>query len=118
MFERGVSATVPPVRSLEEAFPRFRSGDPSTVRVLGDVRERAHAFAQQHVRGAMVADGLAELQVRYPNVPIVHCDSRKLAEEWTYRFLAAAHSWARDEPAARAHARSSALEGDGAAGPA
>ena len=53
-------------------------------------------------RRATVADGLAELQIRYPNVPIVHCDSRKLAEEWTYRFLAAAHTWACDEPAAQA----------------
>jgi hypothetical protein len=50
----------------------------------------------------MVADGLAELQVCYPNVPIVHCGSRKLAEEWTYRFLGAAHSWASDELAAQA----------------
>jgi hypothetical protein len=35
-------------------------------------------------------------------VPIVFCQTRKLAEEWTYRYLAAAHAWARDEPAARA----------------
>jgi RimJ/RimL family protein N-acetyltransferase len=74
------------------------------------------SFAQQYVRGAMVADGLAELQVRYPSVPIVHCGSRKLAEEWTYRFLAAAHSWARDEPAARARIGTSE-QGLGLAGP-
>ncbi len=59
-------------------------------------------FTQRHVRGATVADALAELQIRWPNVPIVHCDSRKLAEEWTYRYLAAAHAWATDEPAALA----------------
>ena len=29
-------------------------------------------------------------------------ETRKLAEEWTYRYLAAAHAWARSEPAARA----------------
>jgi hypothetical protein len=40
-----------------------------------------------------VADGLAELQVLYPNVPVVFCGSRPFAEEWTYRFLAAAYSW-------------------------
>jgi hypothetical protein len=39
-----------------------------------------------------LADVLARLQVRYPSVPIVFCESRKLAEEWTYRFLAAAAS--------------------------
>jgi ERCC4 domain len=39
-----------------------------------------------------LADVLARLQVRYPSVPIVFLESRKLAEEWTYRFLAAAAS--------------------------
>ena len=33
---------------------------------------------------------VARLQVRHPNVPIVFCDNRKFAEEWTYRFLGAA----------------------------
>jgi hypothetical protein len=33
---------------------------------------------------------VAQLQVRYPAVPIVFADSRKLAEDWTHRFLAAA----------------------------
>ncbi|HXW44308.1 MAG TPA: ERCC4 domain-containing protein [Streptosporangiaceae bacterium] len=50
-------------------------------------------FAQTHFRPAALADMLAELQVRYPSVPIVFCETRKLAEEWTYRFLAAAHVW-------------------------
>ena len=54
------------------------------------------------MRPAQVADGLAELQVRWPNVPIVFCENRKLAEEWTYRFLAAAYAWAETEPAAAA----------------
>jgi hypothetical protein len=30
--------------------------------------------------------------VRYPEIPVVFADSRKFAEEWTYRFLAAALS--------------------------
>jgi hypothetical protein len=33
---------------------------------------------------------VAQLQVRYPGVPIVCADWRKLAEDWTHRFLAAA----------------------------
>jgi hypothetical protein len=37
-----------------------------------------------------VADAIAECQIRFPTVPIVFCDTRKLAQEWTYRFLAAA----------------------------
>jgi hypothetical protein len=28
--------------------------------------------------------------VRWPGVPIVFCETRALAQEWTYRFLAAA----------------------------
>jgi hypothetical protein len=62
------------------------------------VEERySQVFALEYVRPAQIADGLAELQVRWPTVPIVFCDSRKLAEEWTYRYLAAAYSWAAAE---------------------
>jgi hypothetical protein len=56
-------------------------------------------FKLDRVRPAMVADGLAELQVRWPNVPIGFCETRPLAEEWTYRFLAAARAWAETETA-------------------
>jgi hypothetical protein len=39
----------------------------------------------------LVASGRpARLQVRYPEVKVVFADSRRFAEEWTYRFLAAA----------------------------
>lgn len=54
-------------------------------------------FAQERVRPAKIADSLAELQVRHPAVPVVFAETRPLAEEWTYRFLAAASGWARDE---------------------
>lgn len=47
-------------------------------------------FKSEHVPGAFLADGLARLQVRYPEIQVVFADSRKFAEEWTYRFLAAA----------------------------
>jgi hypothetical protein len=47
-------------------------------------------FRQDHVRPAVVADALAEAQVRFPTVPIIFCETRPLAEEWTYRFLGAA----------------------------
>ena len=57
-------------------------------------------FKLDRVRPALVADGLAEVQVRWPNVPIVFCETRQLAEEWTYRFLAAARVWAETEEAA------------------
>jgi hypothetical protein len=37
-----------------------------------------------------VAELLAAVQIRYPSVPIVFCETRPLAEEWTYRWLGAA----------------------------
>ena len=57
----------------------------------------SQVFKLQRVRPALVADGLAELQVRWPDVPLVFCETRPLAEEWIYRFLAAAHAWASTE---------------------
>lgn len=57
-------------------------------------------FKLDRVRPALIADGLAELQIRWPNVPIVFGEARQLAEEWTYRFLAAAQSWSATEEAA------------------
>ncbi len=64
------------------------------------VEERySRIFEQSWLRPALAADGLAELQVRWPTVPVVFVDNRKLAQEWTYRFLAAASSWAAAEVA-------------------
>jgi len=54
-------------------------------------------FKLEHVRPAVVADGLAECQVAWPTVPIVFCENRKLAQEWTYRYLAAAEVATRAE---------------------
>jgi len=42
------------------------------------------------VRAGWLCELVAQIQVRYPGVPIVFADSRKLAEDWTHRFLAAA----------------------------
>lgn len=47
-------------------------------------------FTLQHAPGGTVADALAEAQVRFPSLPIVFAETRKLAEEWTYRYLGAA----------------------------
>jgi hypothetical protein len=64
------------------------------------VEERySQIFKLEYSRPAMVMDGLAELQVRWPTVPIVFLETRQLAEEWTYRYLAAARSWAITEEA-------------------
>lgn len=50
----------------------------------------ADLFDLEHVQAGWVADQVAHLQVRYPNVSIVFAGSRKFAEEWTFRWLGAA----------------------------
>lgn len=57
----------------------------------------ADLFALDHVDVGWLADRLAQVQVRYPSVPIVFAGSRKLAEEWTFRFLGAARAELADD---------------------
>lgn len=65
------------------------------------VEDRCSAvFKLGRVRPAVVADGLAECHVRFPGTPIVFCAARPLAEEWTYRYLAAADAELGPDPAA------------------
>lgn len=47
-------------------------------------------FRAQRGRGSWLADSLARLSVRYPEVQIVFAGSRNFAEEWAYRFFGAA----------------------------
>jgi hypothetical protein len=47
-------------------------------------------FDVPRVKDGWLPDVLARLQLRYREVQIVFADSRKFAEEWTYRFLATA----------------------------
>lgn len=87
------------VSSLTSGRLRFALGELAGLpRAAVVVEDRySQVFALERIRPALVADGLAELQVRWPTIPIVLCESRKLAEEWTYRYLAAAHAWASTE---------------------
>lgn len=57
-------------------------------------------FKVTYTRPAVVAEGLAEAQVRFPGVPIVFAETRALAQEWTYRFLGAAIAHYQDHVAA------------------
>lgn len=92
------------VTSLTSGKLRFALAELAALpRAAVVVEDRYSAvFKLDRVRPAVLADGLAELQVRYPGVPIVFCETRQLAEEWTYRYLAAAHHWFQAEDAARA----------------
>ena len=89
------------VSSLTGGRLRYALGELATLpRAAVVVEDRySRIFTLERVRPALVADGLAELQVRWPTIPIVFCETRKLAEEWTYRYLAAARVWAGDEVA-------------------
>jgi ERCC4 domain/Lsr2 len=90
------------VSSLNSGRLRYALGELASLpRAAVVVEDRYSAiFKQDRVRPAFVADGIAECQVRWPSVAIVFCETRSLAEEWTYRYLAAAHAWASTEPAA------------------
>jgi hypothetical protein len=92
------------VSSLTSGRLRFALGELATLpRAAVVVEDRySQVFSLERVRPSLVADGLAELQVRWPTIPIVFCDNRKLAEEWIYRYLAAARAWAETEAPALA----------------
>jgi hypothetical protein len=47
-------------------------------------------FKLEHVNGNWLADQIARLQVRYPEIQVTFADTRPHAEDWTYRFLTAA----------------------------
>lgn len=90
------------VSSLTSGRLRYALGELAALpRAAVVVEDRySEIFKLDRVRPALVADGIAECQVRWPTIPIVFCETRGLAEEWTYRYLAAAHAWAAAEPAA------------------
>lgn len=50
----------------------------------------SNLFKLEYAKPGFVSEMLAALTVRYPTVPIHFCETRPLAEEWTYRFLGAA----------------------------
>ncbi len=50
----------------------------------------SNLFKLEHTKPGFVTEMLAALSIRYPTVPIHFCETRPLAEEWTYRYLGAA----------------------------
>lgn len=55
------------------------------------IEERYSALTRvERAQPTWLLELVARLQVRYPAIPLVFADSRKMAEEWTFRFLAAA----------------------------
>jgi hypothetical protein len=70
----------------------FALADLSALAAAAVVVEERYSrlIGNERVRPGFLADLIARLQVRTPNVPIVFAETRGLAEDWTYRFLATA----------------------------
>lgn len=87
------------VSSLTTGKLKYQLSDLAAVpRAAVVVEDRySQVFKSQHVRPAVIADGLAECQISWPGVPILFLETRALAQEWTYRFLAAAWAAAAEE---------------------
>jgi hypothetical protein len=73
---------------------------PRAAVVVEDRYSALVAFA--HAPGGFLPDMLARLAVRYPEVPILFLETRPFAEEWTFRYLAAALAEALSEGSAAA----------------
>lgn len=78
-------------KGLSDGSLAFQMADLATYPRAAVVVEDRYSgiFKHQFMSGGTLADLLARIQVRYPSVPIVFCETRPLAEEWTFRFLGA-----------------------------
>ncbi|MBD5656133.1 MAG: ERCC4 domain-containing protein, partial [Candidatus Eremiobacteraeota bacterium] len=78
--------------SLGTGALAFAMAELSQIGLAAVVVEGTYSMLLRHpyTRTGFLADLLARAQVRHPSVPIVFLESRKLAEEWTFRFLRAA----------------------------
>ncbi|MBI4260116.1 MAG: ERCC4 domain-containing protein [Actinobacteria bacterium] len=80
------------IHDLVDGSLGFQMGELAGFRAAAVVVEGRYSdlFKAERVTPGWLPELLARLQVRYPEVPVVFAETRKLAEEWTYRFLAAA----------------------------
>ena len=83
------------VKSLVDGKLGFQLAELSALPAAAVVVEDRYAAlaAAPRVTPGWPCELVAQLQVRYPSVPIVFADSRKLAEDWTHRYLAAAAAY-------------------------
>jgi hypothetical protein len=71
------------------AFQLQRLAELPLAAVVIEARYSA-LYTLEHVDGGWLADQLARLQARYREIQFVFADSRRYAEDWSYRFLATA----------------------------
>jgi ERCC4 domain len=79
------------VSSMVTGRMKFLMADLAALPRAAVVVEEGYSKIFQHpnAAGSVAAELLAEVQARFPSVPIVFCETRPLAEEWTYRWLGA-----------------------------
>jgi hypothetical protein len=79
-------------KALVDGSLAFVMADLATLRAAAVVVECRYSdvFKVERVQPGWLPELVARLQVRYREVPIIFAETRPLAEEWTYRFLAAA----------------------------
>lgn len=94
------------VATLTSGRMRYLLADLAAVGRAAVVVESRYSevFKLTWVRPAVVAEAIAECQVRFPSIPVMFCENRALAQEWTYRFLGAALVEAGQEASAEAAA--------------
>lgn len=87
-------------KGLSDGGLPFQMADLATYSPAAVVVEDKYSaiFKHKFVAGGTLADLLARVQVRYPSVPIIFCETRPLAEEWTFRFLGAALAGFLEQP--------------------
>ena len=80
------------VASLSNGSLAFELGRLAALRRAAVVVEEGYGALLEHAHSpaGFLPDLLARVQVRYPEIPIVFCENRRTAEEWTYRWLGAA----------------------------
>src|ERR671939_506775 len=86
---RFAGQSVQTIRATVSAGDYAVTAADGSVAIVVEARYSA-LFKLEHVNGNWLADQLARLQVRYPEVQLTFADSRPHAEDWTYRFLTAA----------------------------
>lgn len=81
------------VTCLTDGSLMFAMAELSSVPAAAVVVEGRYSalFRHEYASQTFLADVLARLHARYPHVPIIFLETRKLAEDWTYRFLRAAY---------------------------
>jgi ERCC4 domain len=90
------------VKSLVDGSLSFALGELAALPSAMVVVEARYSqlLTRPHVQPGWLAELTARLHVRHPRVPAMFCDSRKLAEDFTHRFLAAAVAEQRDSAVA------------------